>query len=199
MDRKKIIKDALKSHFKGVEQRLDILSMRVLADADKWITVKPNGPDHTGRPVLLGEGGEIKGGMGGKFNGKNIGEVRKSAAEKKGQSKTAKTPEEKIKFYESMGGKLWEKGDMKRVYFNDLPSLLGLETSRYKTGNISAASLNSSPISNSEARRIQNALYDCKVWYDVNKDEIIGKSPTQGKNKILEDLIDKIRLKALYM
>lgn len=89
MDRNKIIKDALKSHFKGVEQRLDLLSMRVLADSDKWITVKPNGPDHTGKPVLLGEGGEIKGGMGGKFNGKNIGEARKSAV----KSEPKKTPE----------------------------------------------------------------------------------------------------------
>lgn len=41
-------------------------------DADKWITVHPNGPDSTGQPALIGENGEVKGGMGGKFNGKNI-------------------------------------------------------------------------------------------------------------------------------
>ena len=44
---------------------------------DKWITVKPNGQNNTGRPALIGEGGVIKGGMGGKFNGEKISEVRK--------------------------------------------------------------------------------------------------------------------------
>lgn len=42
---------------------------------DSWITVKPNGQENTGRPVLLGEGGEIKAGMGGKFNGKTLSEI----------------------------------------------------------------------------------------------------------------------------
>lgn len=44
---------------------------------NKWITVKPNGQNNTGRPALIGEGGVIKGGMGGKFNGEKISEVRK--------------------------------------------------------------------------------------------------------------------------
>ena len=39
-------------------------------DADKWITVHPHGG--TGTPALIGEDGTVKGGMGGKFNGKNI-------------------------------------------------------------------------------------------------------------------------------
>lgn len=46
--------------------------------ADKWITVKPNGADNKGSPALIGEGGEIKAGMGGKFNGNKISEVRSS-------------------------------------------------------------------------------------------------------------------------
>ena len=46
------------------------------AGADKWIAVKPNGPDNKGEPVLIGEGGEVKGGLGGKFTGKLISEVR---------------------------------------------------------------------------------------------------------------------------
>ena len=48
---------------------------RKVAWDDKWITVKPNGPDNTGRPVLIGEGGEIRAGMGGKFNGRSIDDV----------------------------------------------------------------------------------------------------------------------------
>ena len=39
-------------------------------DEDRWITVE------NGEHVLLGEGGEIKGGMGGKFDGKKMGELR---------------------------------------------------------------------------------------------------------------------------
>lgn len=49
-----------------------------MAQDDKWITVKPNGENAKGRPVLLGENGEIKAGMGGKFNGQRISEARKS-------------------------------------------------------------------------------------------------------------------------
>lgn len=45
----------------------------VAQDADKWITVHPNGKDDTGSHVKIDEStGEVKSGMGGKFNGKNI-------------------------------------------------------------------------------------------------------------------------------
>lgn len=46
------------------------------AAGDHWITVRPNGPGTKGQPVLLSKGGEIKGGMGGKFNGKNISSLK---------------------------------------------------------------------------------------------------------------------------
>lgn len=46
----------------------------IVRDA-KWITVKPNGPSKKGQPALLGEGGEVLGGMGGKFNGQKISSV----------------------------------------------------------------------------------------------------------------------------
>lgn len=57
-------------------------------DADKWITVKPNGADKKGRPVKIGENGEVKAGMGGKFNGQKISEIRKDFT-------GAKTPDKK--------------------------------------------------------------------------------------------------------
>jgi hypothetical protein len=56
-------------------------------DEDKWVTVHPNGKgpkkngdgDKKGQPVLIdGETGEVKGGMGGKFTGKRIGEIKKN-------------------------------------------------------------------------------------------------------------------------
>ena len=48
-----------------------------IAQDDKWITVKPNGENAKGRPVLLGDKGEIKAGMGGKFNGQKLSDARK--------------------------------------------------------------------------------------------------------------------------
>lgn len=64
-------------------------------DADKWITVKPNGPDYKGSPVLIGEGGEVKAGMGGKFNGQKIGEKNKPAPSKGNPTETFKRIDEK--------------------------------------------------------------------------------------------------------
>lgn len=64
-------------------------------DADKWITVKPNGPDSKGSPVLIGEGGEVKAGMGGKFNGQKIGEKNKPAPSKMNPTETFKRIDEK--------------------------------------------------------------------------------------------------------
>ena len=46
-------------------------------DEAKWITVKPNGPQHTGRPVIIDSAtGEILGGMGGKFTGRHISAIK---------------------------------------------------------------------------------------------------------------------------
>lgn len=45
-------------------------------DSDRWITVKPNGPENKGRPVLIDEDtGKIKAGIGGKLTGKKIGDI----------------------------------------------------------------------------------------------------------------------------
>lgn len=47
-------------------------------DGNRWITVHPNGKDNKGTPVKLDEEtGEIKAGMGGKFNGRHISAVPK--------------------------------------------------------------------------------------------------------------------------
>lgn len=79
----------------------------IAEDDAHWITVKPNGPEHKGQPVLIDDegGGRILGGMGGKFNGQKISEIRKSftgpkspsdaalkaAVEKQKQAEAAKT------------------------------------------------------------------------------------------------------------
>ena len=50
---------------------------RKLAQDNRWITVKPNGPDHKGRPVEIDDSGRITKGMGGNLQGEKISEVRK--------------------------------------------------------------------------------------------------------------------------
>ncbi len=57
-----------------------------LAQDDQWITVKPNGPNKTGRPALIGPGGEIKAGMGGKFTGTKIKDLKKTISKQKKQA-----------------------------------------------------------------------------------------------------------------
>ncbi|MDR0339623.1 MAG: DUF1073 domain-containing protein [Desulfovibrio sp.] len=56
---------------------------------DNWVTVKPNGPDAVGRPVLLGEGGEVKAGMGGKFKGQKLSEIPRTFENPKYEAKKA--------------------------------------------------------------------------------------------------------------
>ena len=55
-------------------------------DAERWITVKPNGERNKGKHVLIeSESGEVKGGMGGKFTGQKINNL------KSGKASTAKS------------------------------------------------------------------------------------------------------------
>ncbi len=67
-----------------------------------------------------------------------------------------------------IGGREWIKDGKHRVYFNDdvMCDLYGLKTSHYNTGNVSSASLNGEPISNSRARKILSTLVG-KLWYDL--------------------------------
>ena len=60
---------------------------RLLAMDSRWITVKPNGAENKGSPVKIDESGRIEAGMGGKFNGEKINEVRKSFVGAKTPSK----------------------------------------------------------------------------------------------------------------
>lgn len=73
------------AHELGVAFRLgmDYAAGRRVACDDKWITVHPSGKGlnksgkkKAGTPVLIDEEGRVKGGMGGKFKGEKIGEIR---------------------------------------------------------------------------------------------------------------------------
>lgn len=54
-----------------------LLGQCAYAMDNRWITVKPNGPDNKGAPVQIDDQGRVLKGMGGKFNGEKISEVRK--------------------------------------------------------------------------------------------------------------------------
>ena len=56
-----------------------------------WITIKPNGRRNKGQPVLLGENGEILGGMGGKFNGLKMKDVKDANKKLKQKNEYAKS------------------------------------------------------------------------------------------------------------
>jgi len=77
---------------------------------------------------------------------------------------TTKTIEQALT---EMGGNLWERGDMRRIYFDNVASLYGLKMSRYGSGAISAATLDGDKISNAEARRLMGRMMSAKLWYDL--------------------------------
>lgn len=58
---------------------------------DGWITIKPNGQRNKGQPVLLGENGEILGGMGGEFNGLKMKDVKEANKKLKQKNEYAKS------------------------------------------------------------------------------------------------------------
>jgi hypothetical protein len=65
----------------------------------------------------------------------------------------------------AIGGRLWERNGMRRVYLNNWAALAGLETSRYNTGNIASASYKGEGISNSQASKLAGCID--KVWFDA--------------------------------
>lgn len=68
-----------------------------------------------------------------------------------------------------MGGRLWEKGDKRQVYFNDTGEWGGFRCGYYKTGNIMWAELDGEVISNSLGREYESFFRNSlKVWYDLS-------------------------------
>lgn len=74
---------------------------------------------------------------------------------------------------QAAGGQLWEKNGMRRVYFNDLHELIGLEIDTYNSGNISGAKWKGEKISNADAGRTLRGIG--RVWYDLNTDQLCGR------------------------
>lgn len=77
-----------------------------------------------------------------------------------------------------MGGKLWEKGSYRRIYFDDgvILDADGLKVSYYNSGNVSSASYRGEAISNSEAKRILSQYVGGKFWYDLTDGKFYSKT-----------------------
>lgn len=76
---------------------------------------------------------------------------------------------------------------MDRLYIK--PEYLGLELTRYKSGNISSATFNGETISNSEARRIEST----KCYVDVATKEIVcdREDLKQAAQEVVDDALSK--------
>ena len=89
----------------------------------------------------------------------------------------------------SIGGNEWRGGPHHRIYFNDLPKLLGLRYETYGTGNIKSATLNGKGLSNSKAAKIISSTYGVKVWWDCNAEEF----KFSGNSDTAEQIIERIK------
>lgn len=74
--------------------------------------------------------------------------------------------EERIQELIAKGAKRWTKGNNDRLYVDAYK--LGLETSRYKTGNICSAQWQGETISNSQA----NKLIGASIYYNLKTDKV---------------------------
>lgn len=81
---------------------------------------------------------------------------------------------------EAKGFKRWTKGDMDRLYVD--MDALGLNLSRYKSGNVSRAEWCGEKVSNAEGGRIN----DSKVYVDVATGELV----VQDRSKIAWEYFD---------
>jgi len=73
----------------------------------------------------------------------------------------------------AIGGNRWQRGEMDRVYFNNIHELAGLELSHYGTGNISSASWQGEAVSNSQGYKLAGSVE--KVWFDAATGKIHGR------------------------
>lgn len=85
----------------------------------------------------------------------------------------------------NLGGKVWEKGDFRRVYFNyeELASLYGIRHDGWKW------TVDGEKVSNNTGSSIASALRNGKFWYDLNTGESGSKAMHEN---IVAKLIERI-------
>lgn len=102
---------------------------------------------------------------------------------------TASTTAQMIHLSESNRGfSRWIKNSMDRVYVNAIEDWYGLSVNYYNTGNVCAAALDGSRISNSEARRVLGRISETKIYYDL----VAGAWAYRGDADIARTVINRI-------
>lgn len=85
----------------------------------------------------------------------------------------------------ALGGKVWERGEMKRVYFNyeELARFYGLEYDGWKY------TVDGEKVSNNSGHHFASALRNGKFWFDLATGEFASKGMSE---KMTEKLIARI-------
>lgn len=88
-------------------------------------------------------------------------------------------------------GRIWEKGELKRLYIDRDAALacLGMEISRYRTGSVSWAAVDGTQISNSRASRILSGLEG--IYYDIKRGRLMHR--VESDDVDMERLADACR------
>jgi len=90
-----------------------------------------------------------------------------------------------------IGGKYWQGGEKRRVYFNNLYEFAGVEEMEfYGTGSIKRAVRNGEVISNSAARKLSMQLDTMDLWYDLNDGKFYFRSRYP---ELAREIISKIK------
>lgn len=138
---------------------------------------------------------------------KNTEKETTPKAERPKETKPTEQPKEKaaggftddeIKTLTDRGFNRWTKKSpngkvMDRLYID--PEYLGLELTRYKSGNISSATFNGETISNSEARRIEGT----KCYVDIATKEVVCDRDDlkQAAQEVVDDALSKEKSQVL--
>ena len=136
---------------------------------------------------------------------KTAGKETAPKAEQSKETKPAEQPKEKAGFTDDEIKTLTDRGFnrwteklsngkvMDRLYIK--PEYLGLELTRYKSGNISSAKFNGETISNSEARRIEGT----KCYVDVATKEVVCDRDDlkQAAQEVVDDALSKEKSQVL--
>jgi hypothetical protein len=87
-----------------------------------------------------------------------------------------------------MGANEWKAGDKHRFYFDEtlLGDLINFRVNRYNTGNISSATLNGEPVSNSKAK----GFLPFKFWFDVQAQKFFAQGGSPDAIKLAVDAIN---------
>src|SRR5690625_5017988 len=89
----------------------------------------------------------------------------------------------------ALGGKVWERGDMKRVYFNyeELADFYGFKSNRF------GHTVDGEKVSNSRASALHRHFTEGKFWYDLTTGEFAFRDiKEEWAETIIERITEKL-------